>query len=224
MAQEYADDVEDNPFNALYERPGTIALLPPVAGRRVLDAGCGTGPLSAWLVRNRAEVVGFDTSPSMVRLARERSLSSASFVVADLAEPLQFLADDTFDVVVAALVLHYLRDWVAPLRELRRVLRPDGTLVFSTHHPALDLRLAASGNYFATELIHDRFTKAGKSYEVRFWRRPLSEMFSAFAQAGLRVERLSEPQPLPECRERFPEAWERLTTQPNFLFFRLTPQ
>ena len=92
----------------------------------------------------------------MVELAEKRAIPSASFVVADLAEPLDFLADDTFDIAVAGLVLHYLRDWVAPLRELRRVLRPDGTLVFSTHHPASDVHLAASGSYFATELIHDR--------------------------------------------------------------------
>lgn len=65
----------------------------------------------------------------MVELAEKRAIPSASFVVADLAEPLAFLADDTFDMAVAGLVLHYLRDWVASLRELRRVLRPDGTLV-----------------------------------------------------------------------------------------------
>lgn len=92
----------------------------------------------------------------MVRLARERRIQSASLMVADLAEPLRFLADDTFDVVVAALLLHYLRDWVAPLRELRRVLRPDGALVFSTHHPAMDVRPSPSGDYFTTELIHHR--------------------------------------------------------------------
>ncbi len=136
--------------------PLRSALLPPVAGRRVLTAGCGSGPLSTWLVGNGAEVVGFDVSPSMVRLARERRIQSPSLMVADLAEPLRFLADDTFDVVVAALLLHYLRDWVAPLRELRRVLRPDGALEFSTHHPAMDVRLSPSGDCFTTELIHHR--------------------------------------------------------------------
>jgi len=170
-----------------------------------------------------ADVTGLDASASMVRLARQRCSGSASFIVADLAQPLDFLADDAFDVIVASLVLHYLRDWVAPVRELRRVLRPDGRLVFSTHHPALDVRLSRSGDYFATELLHDRFVLAGKSFDVRFWRRPLQDMFSAFSAAGFRVERLSEPQPLPECRERFADVWTLLTTQPRFLFFRLAP-
>jgi hypothetical protein len=96
-------------------------------------------------------------------------------------------------------------------------------LVFSTHHPASDVQLSTSGDYFATELIHDRWTKGGKDFDVSFWRRPLTAMFAAIAEAGFRVDCLSEPAPLDECRERFPEAWERLSTQPHFLFFRLTP-
>lgn len=221
MAKEYAAELDRNPWNSLYERPGTVALLPPVAGKQVLDVGCGPGSLSAWLARNGARVTGFDASAAMVELAEKRAIPSASFAVADLAEPLAFL-DDTFDMAVAGLVLHYLRDWVAPLRELRRVFRPDGTLVFSTHHPASDVHLAASGNYFATELIHDRWTKGGRNFDVTFWRRPLTDMFSAIEEAGFRVERLSEPQPLEQCRDRYPEAWARLTAEPHFVFFRLT--
>lgn len=223
MAGEYTADGERNAYNALYERPATIALLGPVAGRDVLDAGCGSGPLSAALVERGARVVGFDTSPRMVELARARALPDASFAVADLGAPLPQFADHSFDTIVASLVLHYLEDWVAPLRELRRVLRPGGGLVCSTHHPASDVELSATGDYFATELLHDRWEKGGTTFDVRFWRRPLSAMFDAFAEAGWRVERLQEPQPLPECRERDPEAWARLTTRPAFLFFRLVP-
>ena len=48
MAAEYSADNADNAFNALYERPATIALLGDVKGRRVLDAGCGSGLLTQW--------------------------------------------------------------------------------------------------------------------------------------------------------------------------------
>ena len=119
--------------------------------------------------------------------------------------------------------MHYLRDWVAPLRELRRVLRDAGVVVFSTHHPMADMDLSTSGDYFATELLHDRWTKAEKTFEVSFWRRPLSAMFKAIAEAGFRVDSLAEPRPLDECRDRFPDDWKRLTTEPQFLFFRLVP-
>jgi SAM-dependent methyltransferase len=221
MAADYVAHVETSPYTALYEAPGLRALLPPVAGRRVLDAGCGTGRTSAWLVEAGAEVVGIDASPEMLRPARER-LPSASFVAGDLAEPLPF-ADESFDIAVAGLVMHYLRDWVPTLRELRRVLRADGVFALSTHHPAMDAELSGSVDYFATELLCDRWDVGGHEYEVRFWHRPLSGMFREIAEAGFRIDELSEPQPLPETRERFPEAWERLSTKPHFLFLRLVP-
>ena len=224
MAEDYAAELEQSPFNALYERPGVVALLPEVAGKRVLDVGCGSGPLSEWLVHRGAKVVGFDSSPSMVQAAKTRGLSNASFRVADLAQPLTFLPGSTFDVAVASLVMHYLRDWAPPLGELRRVLTDDGVLVLSTHHPASDIELSTTDNYLATELLRDRWEKGGREYEVSFWRRPLSAMFESFDAAGFNVQTLSEPRPLPECEERFPDAWRRLTTHPHFLFLRLSPR
>jgi SAM-dependent methyltransferase len=221
MAADYVAHVAANPYTALYETPGLQAMLPPVAGLRVLDAGCGGGRTSAWLVEQGAEVIGFDTSEELLRLARDR-LPSAAFVHGDLAEPLPF-ENSTFDVVVASLVMHYLRDWAPTLRELRRVLRPGGVVALSTHHPAMDAELAGSSDYFATELLRDVWTVGGRDVEVRFWHRPLSRMFSEIADGGFRVDELSEPQPMPEVRERDPEAWERLTKKPHFLFLRLAP-
>lgn len=216
MAADYVAHAESNPWTALYEAPGLRALLPPPGGRRVLDAGCGGGRTSAWLVEQGAEVVGIDVSRELLRLARER-LPAATFLEADLAEPLPF-EDGAFDLVVASLVMHYLRDWTPTLRELRRVAR---MMVLSTHHPASDVELSESGDYFATELLTDHWDVAGREQEVRYWRRPLSRMLHEIADAGWRLDELSEPQPLPEVRERFPEAWERLTTKPHFLFLRL---
>lgn len=223
MAVDYDAAVAEGerPYNSLYERPAIFSMLADVTGKRVLDVGCGSGSLSAWLAGRGAEVVGFDASASMVRLAEQKRIAHASFRVADLSKPLTFLADSSFDVAVASLVMHYLRDWVDPLRELARVLSPSGELIISTHHPANDIKLSATGNYFDTELVHERWDLDGKEFEVHFWRRPLSAMFSAFETAGFRVISFIEPMPLPECRERFPRAWEALTTRPGFAFFKL---
>lgn len=219
MAADYDAHVETSPYTALYEAPGLQALLPPLAARRVLDVGCGTGRTSARLADAGAEVVGFDASPEMLRRASAR-VPSAAFLLADLGEPLPF-GDGSFDLAVASLVMHYLRDWVAPLRELRRVLRPGGAFVLSTHHPAMDFELSPSGDYFATEMAVDRWVLGGREYVVRFWRRPMSELFRAIEDGGFRIDVFDEPQPLPECRDRFPDAWEQLTRRPRFLFLRL---
>lgn len=210
-----------NPFNALYERPASLALLPALAGRRVLDAGCGGGLHAAEMISRGATVVGVDSSGELLELARQRCPERAEFHIADLGAPLPFLADASFDVVLCALTLHYLRDWVPVLREFNRVLRSDGAVVISTHHPACDIELSRSGDYFGTELLHDQWDKNGRTLDVEFWRRPLTDMFAAVHDAGFRVERLVEPRPLPECEERFPQEWELLTTKPRFLFFRL---
>jgi SAM-dependent methyltransferase len=221
MAADYVAEVELSPYLTLYEQPALRALLPPVAGRRVLDAGCGAGRNAVWLAEQRADVVGLDASPEMLRRARER-VPTGRFSVADLADPLE-LGDASIDVAIASLVMHYLHDWVPTLRELRRVLRPTGAFVLSTHHPIMAIELSESGDYLATELVVDRWSLAEREYAVRFWRRPLNEMFRAIADSGFRIDELSEPRPLPECRDRFPDVWERLARRPEFLFLRLVP-
>lgn len=221
IALDYDAD-NDNPFNALYERPASLALMPPLPGAHVLDAGCGAGLHAADMIRSGATVTGVDASSVLLDLARTRC-PGATFVRADLAHPLDFLDTASFDAVLCALVLHYLEDWGGALQEFRRVLRPGGLLVVSTHHPAMDVGLSTSGDYFATELLHDRWTKNGRTLDVSFWRRPLTDMIAAFHAAGFAIDALREPRPLPECEERFPAEWELLTTKPQFVFFRLRP-
>jgi hypothetical protein len=58
---------------------------------------------------------------------------------------------------------------------------------------------------------------------VQLWRRPLTDMFAAFEQAGFSILAFQEPQPVPECRELSPHAWQTLTTRPTFAFFKLAP-
>ena len=72
IACRYAAGVDERPWNALYERPATLSLLPDVRGKDILDAGCGPGWYTDWPVRNGAHVVAIDCSSRMVRLADER--------------------------------------------------------------------------------------------------------------------------------------------------------
>ena len=80
---------------AYYERPAMLRLAGDVAGRRILDAGCGSGLLSAALRAEGAVVTGFDVSAAMVDLARRRLGDDADLHVADLSAPLPF-ADAEF--------------------------------------------------------------------------------------------------------------------------------
>ena len=221
MAAEYAADNAVSAFNAYYERPATISLLGELDGRRVLEVGCGAGPLTAWMVERGAVVTALDVSPAMAALARARVGGRATLVVADLGQPLPFAAAAAFDLVVASLVLHYVKDWAVPLREFRRLLKPGGAAVFSTHHPTMDWRLHCPDDYFALKQVTEIWAKGSGEFEVTFWRRPLTAMTDAITSAGFVIERLVEPEPGPELRDRDPRAYHLLRTEPRFLCFRL---
>lgn len=218
---EFAEDFErhatESAYNALYDRPAVLELIGEVTGQRVLDAGCGPGLYAEELLARGAEVVAFDHSPKMVSLARNRLGDRAMVRVHDLADPLDWLEDESFDAGLLALVIHHLDDRVAALRELHRVLRPGARLVVSTHHPTADwLRLG--GSYFTIEAIEETWSQG---WSVRYWRLPLTATCAEFTNAGFLIERLVEPRPAQGMAERFPEDYEKLNREPGFINFRL---
>ncbi|WP_326833894.1 GrpB family protein [Amycolatopsis rhabdoformis] len=219
FSQAYADHAATSVTNALYDRPAIVELAGDVSGHRVLDVGCAAGHLSALLAGQGAEVVGVDVSEGLIALARKEFGGLATFEVADLAAPLSF-ADGAFDTVTASLVLHYLADFGPALRELHRVLRPGGQLVFSVHHPGEDWRWFERENYFETELLDDEFVLGTHRQAVKFYRRPLSETFDAVREAGFTVDRLEEPMPVAEADTADPRVAHLLRTKPRFLYFR----
>ncbi|MFB9469678.1 methyltransferase domain-containing protein [Nonomuraea salmonea] len=223
IAEGYSAENETSLLNAYYERPAMLDLAGDVAGRRILDAGCGSGPLFAALRDRGAIMTGFDASAKMLELARQRLGDDVPLHLADLSSPLPF-PDAAFDDVVASLVLHYLEDWTAPLAELRRVLVPGGRLLVSVNHPFADFLQAEPGtSYFATRSSSDEWTLGGHTAVLTFWSRPLHAMADAFTGAGFRITAISEPAPAPGAREVFPEAFVDRPSGKflSFLFFVL---
>ncbi len=220
MAIEYDQHNASGAANSYYERPATIALIGEVHGKRVLEIGCGSGPVTEWLIGHGAEVVAFDVSAAMLEIARSRTGDRAELHHHDLAEPLTFLEDSSMDLVVASLVFHYLRDWVAPLRELHRVLAPTGSVVMSIHHPAWDWGNHCPADYFAFIQVSEIWVEP---HQVTFWRRPLTAVTEAISEAGFLIDRLVEAQPDPELKKRDPRAFQELTTGPFFMHLRLRP-
>ncbi|MEV4116035.1 class I SAM-dependent methyltransferase [Nonomuraea sp. NPDC049695] len=219
FAEAYTAETENNILNAYWARAAITALAGDVAGRRILDAGCGSGPLSAALRDRGAVVTGIDASAGMLAIARRRLGDDADLHVVDVSDRLPF-ADGAFDDVVASLVLHYLEDWGPTLAEMRRVLRPGGRLIASVQHPFVDYLLQdPRPNYFQTTSFTDEWTFNGQSFPMTFWRRPLHAMTDAFTTAGFRLAVISEPQPDPAARELFPDDFEDFSNKLAFLCF-----
>jgi SAM-dependent methyltransferase len=218
IAEQYARQTPNNVYNALYERPAMLSLLPELAGARVLDAGCGPGIYAELFLQRGAAVTCIDASPEMVRLASQRIGDRAEVRQHDVHAPLEWLASASFDLVFSALVLHYVRDWTPVLREFARVLAPGGALVFSTGHPLAELELSPSGCYYEIEAVSEHWPNFGVT--MRYYRRPLSAMMDAIFSAGFVLEAIHEPRPLQEAAERDPKAYEILSRRPAFVCFR----
>jgi SAM-dependent methyltransferase len=107
--------------------PGFADIAGVAFGQRVLDVGCGPGALTTELVgRLGADAVtAVDPSEPFVRAARERHRGVR--VERSSAEELPF-ADRTFDAALAQLVVHFMTDPVAGLREMARVTRAGGVV------------------------------------------------------------------------------------------------
>jgi ubiquinone/menaquinone biosynthesis C-methylase UbiE len=223
FAEAYSAQSETSLINGYYMHPAIVSLAGDVVGRRILDAGCGAGPIAAALSDRGATVTGFDSSAGMLELASRRLGPDADLRIADLADPLPF-PDDTFDDVIAALVLHYLEDWSGPLAELRRVLKPGGRLIAAVDHPfAIQLmhqQQGAKPSYFQTRGWTEEWTFDGHSAPMTFWTRPLHAMTDAFTAAGFRIAVISEPPPAPETpRELLSEFVREGNPSGSFLAF-----
>ena len=165
FAAAYSASNENNLFNAYYARPEMIRLAGDVAGLDVLDAGCGSGPLMEALRAKEAVVSGFDLSPAM------------------------------FDLVVASLSLHYVKDWASALAELRRVLKPGGRLIVSIIHPTVYAIVYPEADYFALTQYSEDYDFGEGTVWMTYWHRPLQDVINTFIDAGFRIKTVTEPPP-----------------------------
>lgn len=218
FADEFLEHARDGLYNAHYDRPACLRLLGDVTGRQVLDVACGPGLYAEELVHRGASVTSLDNSPRMVELTRER-VPAAEVRLHDAREPLDWLPDASVDLVLFALAIEYLDDRVATLRELRRVLRPDGALVVSRPHPTSDwMRLG--GSYFDVRIVEEVWR--GR-WHVRYWLAPLETTCDELYEAGFLIERVHEPRPTAPGRDGEQRHYERLMNQPGFVAIRAVP-
>lgn len=159
-----------------------------LSGRRILDAGCGTGALSVEAAKRGAEVVAIDLSPTLVQLASERLpdevRDSISFRVGDMFDP----ALGRFDHVVAMdSLIHYpVGDIVRLVGGLADRTRHSVVFTFAPRTPALSL-MHAVGKFFprgnrapAIEPVEDRLLRRhlARAPDLETWRTARTECIS----------------------------------------------
>jgi len=207
-----------------------LALLPDVAGRRVLDLGCGAGQLARHLAASgAAEVIGVDVSEQMLALALAEWAHPRVTYHRAAMEELAF-PPARFDLVISSLALHYVADYTGLMRRIAEWLSPGGVLVYSTEHPVYTARLPSNGWIVdqagrRSSWSLDRYADEGAREETWFVsgvlkvHRTFATLINGLVDAGLIVERVLEPVPSDEWLQDHPQfADER--RRPMFLLAR----
>ena len=143
--------------------PVLLRMIGDVAGRRVLDAGCGNGYLSRMLARLGAQVTGVEPAAALFQFAADAEAAEPlgiRYVQAELGQlPEPGSPEDLggpFDTVVASMVLPAVPDWTGAMRACVRQLRPGGRYIFSVIHPCFE-QLASTwrqhGEYRISEYL-----------------------------------------------------------------------
>lgn len=180
-----------------------LPLLAPQSGERILDIGCGTGHLSSQIAASGASVAGIDSSPEMIREAREK-YPQLRFEVADARNiPLT----GPFDAVFSNAALHWIREPEPVVAEIARLLKPGGRFV---------AEFGGKGNVFSlTTAIESAFASLGVSVppNANPWYFPGIAEYAALLEAhGVEVRYAAlfdRPTPLEEG-ERGLETWLRM--------------
>jgi SAM-dependent methyltransferase len=215
-------------YRELYTLPAFLSFMPPIAGKRVIDLGCGEGSNTRRFARLGGSMTGLDLSPEMIRRARQEENKEPlgiAYEIGSFAELSPF-AEEEFDCALSTMALMDGPDLPAALRATSRVLKPGGTLCFSILHPCfitpavqwltdeagahLGLRV---GRYFerAPFVEYWRFRRrlergesqaCGEPFEVPRFPRTLSDYINAVVDAGFRIMRVEEPRPSDEMARR----------------------
>lgn len=179
-----------------------LKLLGEVAGKDVLELGCGGGQCSVAFALRGARVTGIDFAAGQLAFARKLAAEhgvEVDFLQRDLRDLSPF-ADDSRDIVFSAFALMYLDDRPRVFREVRRVLKPGGIFAFSVDHPLfrkVDLAtLALVESYNETGPAVDDLGELGATTMYRY---RISDLHNALVDAGFVVERLIEP----DSRKRY---------------------
>ena len=205
--------------------PAFFELVPP-PGQATLEVGCGEGRVTRDLAARGHRVTAVDASPTLLAAA-EQEMRDAEYVLADAAN-LPF-DNNRFDLVVAYNSLIDIQDMPGAVRQVQRVLTPEGRFCVCVTHPLADAGLFEAREGDAPFVISDSYLDSRRvachverdGLEMNFWgwSYPLSDYTRALEEAGFAIEALREPKQLDEFVAADPaeKRWQRI---PAFLFIR----
>ncbi len=220
------------------EKPAMYKKLPNLKNKTVLCIGCGTGEECLHIKYLGAKkVVGIDISEERIFFLK-KSYPNLEFYTMDM-EKLDF-PDNSFDFIYSSLALHYSKDWTKIFNKVYKILRKNGTFLFSTHHPIkwgseinklidkdsflMGYKKTESGegkvfgDYLTTKKINDVLSK---DFKVSYYHRPISEIISDIIKSGFIISDFIEPKPLKSVIKIKPDFYKIYSKIPLYMIFEL---
>jgi ubiquinone/menaquinone biosynthesis C-methylase UbiE len=216
IADWYAALVRDGSPMHGFSRDILLSALPlTLEGIHVLDIGCGEGLITRAVAARGAAALGIDPTSALIQHARatERTQPVGATYRQDDGATLSSVGSKTTDWVTAGLSLNNIPDLDSAIGSIRRVLKPDGRLVFTVPHPCFDAPHSESvsingtprrlvGEYFAEGLW--RTAKPQSVRRAGNYHRTIATYVSALMDHGFALEVLAEPAPDDQVRETNP--------------------
>lgn len=195
---------DDFHYGPLLPGDSTLGLLPEVCGLKSLEIGCGAGQNSIFLAKQGADCIALDISEE--QLAHGRKLAAKEKVVVDFRRvSMDDMGDlGSFDLIHSTYALPFSADPKKVIATSKKMLKPSGTFLLTTGHPLyagewLDIGDGEDGVFIPDYFRPDpdvRMSLDDKTMTAaRYW--PLSTLAEWIHDAGLIIERLLEPAPMP---------------------------
>jgi ubiquinone/menaquinone biosynthesis C-methylase UbiE len=212
-------------LNMAVDQPAMRSLLPPLAGKRVLDLGCGFGKMCRYAIESgAANVVGVDISSKMLAKAREDTADARISYVQSALEDLSF-APASFDVVLSSLALHYIERFDSICANVKLWLVAGGAFVFSVEHPMVTAYPV--GDYLGPRGEKEHWTVDNYKLEgirhtqwftddVIKYHRSVETYVNTLIDKGFAIARLLEPEATADAVRERPELREE-SRRPTFM-------
>lgn len=187
--------------NDTLEKPVMLELIGDVAGKTILDLGCGDAKFGVELLRAGQEgtaYTGVEGSLNMVRAANESVKGTNARIEQAFMEDWTYPAG-TYDLVISRLAIHYIEDVESLFHKIYHTLKENGTFVFSVEHPVITSTMQPSGT--RTSWVVDQYFVEGFREQqwlggsVKKMHRSIESYYMALQRAGFHVEHLRESTP-----------------------------
>lgn len=207
MGDEWFELAQTGESRNCFIMPNTLQLIGDVRGKKILDLGCGEGGYSRELAKKGAHLVSIDCSNKAIKYAMELAANEDLKIEHYVrnSNDLYDIESEQYDIVLCSMMLMDCEDFEGTLREVARVLRPQGRLYASVLHPCFDGNhergIGRQGMGLDRQVVVMNYFEP-KEWEAPIWggtvpvvwrHRTLEEYVKAFLKVGLRIVDMNEP-------------------------------